>query len=112
MKDILNKLIKTKKNDKFLSNKIILTCPDCGNTEKSTYYNLLKTNQFETGEPTTVPNPYIQESYIEEETTATPILFKMQCPNCGNEMEAYSSVPMEYIITLLQSPPPDDLMYG
>ncbi len=112
MIDILNKLIKTKKNNKYLSNKIILTCPDCGNTEKYTYYHLLQTNQFETSKPTTVPNPYIQESYIEEEIIATPIRFKMQCPNCGNEMEAYSPVPMEYIINLLQSPPPDELMYG
>ncbi len=103
----------TKKHKKgFLANRVALKCESCGQTEETAYYELLKDQQFEVLEPANVPNPYIMDGIYEEDVPATPIMFKRQCPNCGSEMEAFSPVPMEYILTILQSAQPDDIMYG
>jgi DNA-directed RNA polymerase subunit M/transcription elongation factor TFIIS len=110
--DIIDELISKKPEKKFLNNKINLKCSTCGHSEKSTYYTLLKEHQFEVLEPTSVSNTFIRESMYEEEITASPIYFKKKCPKCSNQLEAISPVPLEYIMNILQSAPPDDIMYG
>ncbi|MCL7412142.1 MAG: hypothetical protein M8353_00795 [ANME-2 cluster archaeon] len=109
MLDLLKELL-TKKHEKgFLANKVILTCRSCGNTEKPTYYELLSNRQFEVMEQASVP---VVDGVYEEEVPATPIKFKMKCPVCGSDVEAFSPVPMEYILMILQSNQPDQIMYG
>jgi len=112
MIDPIKELISLSDKKGFIAHKIVLECQDCGYSKESTYYDLLKDKQYELLEPTTVPNPYIQESYYEEDVTATPIKFKMECPECKGEMLGFSPVPMEYILNHLSSPPPDDIIYG
>ena len=112
MIDPIKELISLSEKKGFIAHKIVLECRNCGYSKESTYYDLLKDKQYELLEPTTVPNPYIQESYYEEDVTATPIKFKIECPECKGEMVAFSPVPMEYILNHLSSPPPDDIMYG
>jgi hypothetical protein len=109
VKDLLKELLLKKHEKGFLGNKVKLKCESCGHTEKSTYFELLKDEQFEILEPAHVP---VVDGVHEEEVPATPIKFKKQCPNHDGEMEAFSPVPMEYIITFLQSTQPDDIMYG
>lgn len=110
--DIIKDLVLKKRKDGFLANKITLICSKCSRSEKITYYELLKKQQFELLEPMSVPDTIIREFQYDEEITATPIKFKIQCPHCGGQMETYSPVPMEYILNILQSPPPDEIMYG
>lgn len=112
MLDLIKELVLKNKKKGFLAGKVTLECPNCGRTRISTYYDLLKDSHFELMPPTTVPNPYIQESYYEEEVTVIPIKFRMECPDCDGEMAAFSSVPLEYLVNMLGSPPPDDIMYG
>ena len=112
MLELVNELLSKKHEKGFLANKVAFKCESCGHTEKSSYYELLKDQQFEELEPANVPNPYIMDGIYEEEVPATPIMFKRQCPNCASEMEAFSPVPMEYILTILQTAQPDDIMYG
>ena len=112
MFDNIDELISKTPEKEFLNNKIKLICSKCGLLEKSTYYKLLKEHQFEVLEPTSVPNTFIRESMYEEEITASPILFKKKCPKCSGQLEAISPVPLEYIMNILQSSPPDDIMYG
>jgi hypothetical protein len=107
--DPLKELLLKKHEKGFLGNKVRLICETCGHTENATYYELLKDEQFEILEPANVP---VVDGVYEEEVPATPIKFKKQCPNRDGEMEAFSPVPMEYIITILQSTQPDDIMYG
>ena len=112
MLDIIDELIIKKPEKGFLNNKIKFKCSTCGHLEQSTYYTLLKEHQFEVLEPTSVPNTFIRESMYEEEITASPILFKKKCPKCSGQLETFSPVPLEYIMNILQSAPPDDIMYG
>ncbi|MDF1558427.1 MAG: hypothetical protein P1P80_09695 [ANME-2 cluster archaeon] len=112
MLDLLKELLSKKHEKGFLAKKVVLKCNTCGYTENPTYYELLKDQQIEVMEPANVPNPYILDGYYEEEVPATPIKFKKQCKNCGNDVEAFSPVPLEYILTTLQSTQPDDIMYG
>jgi hypothetical protein len=110
--DLIKELISKKAKRGFLGNKITLTCPVCNLSEKSTYYDLLKKQQFEIQKSIAVPEHYIRESYYEEEIMATPIKFMKQCPKCSGQMETYSPVALEYILNILQSPSTDDVMYG
>jgi len=110
--DIIDELISKKPEKEFLNNKIKLKCSTCDHSEKSTYYTLLKEHQFEVLEPTSLPYTFFRESMYEEEITASPILFKKNCPKCSGQLEAFSPLPLEYIINILQSTPPDELMYG
>lgn len=109
MADLINKLLSKKHKKGFLGNRILLKCESCGQTGKRTYYELFESVHFEVLEPAHVP---IQNGVYEEEVPATPIKFKEKCPKCGNEMEAFSPVPMEYILNILQSTQPDEMMYG
>ncbi|MBW6518902.1 MAG: hypothetical protein K0A89_10435 [ANME-2 cluster archaeon] len=109
MNDLLKKLLLKKHEKGFLANKVKLKCDSCGHTEKYTYYQLLKEELFEILEPASVP---VVDGVYEEEVPATPIKFRKQCPNHDGEMESFSPVPMEYIIAILQSTQPDEIMYG
>jgi len=110
--DIIDELISKTPEKGFLNNKIKLKCSTCDHLERSTYYTLLKEHQFEVLEPTSVSNTFFRESMYEEEITVIPILFKKNCPKCSGQLKAISPVPLEYIMNILQSAPPDDIMYG
>lgn len=111
VKDFIQRLISNRPGIGFLKNTVQLTCSTCGYFETFSYYALLN-EPFEVLEPTAVPDTFIRESMYEEDITATPIKFIKNCPKCSGQLQAYSPVPLEYLINILQSTPPDDIMYG
>ena len=111
MKDAIISLLEQNKNNKFLKNTIELRCK-CGFSEKITYYDFLSGGKFEIGTPTHTVSPFISESIYDETISVTPLQLSRKCPLCGENMVAVFPISLENIIPLLQSKPPDLLMYG
>ena len=110
MKDAIISLLEQNKKNKFLKNTIELRCK-CGFSEKITYYDFLS-GEFEIGKPTHTVSPFISESIYDETISVTPLQLSRKCPSCKEDITAVFPISLENIIPMLQSKPPDLLMYG
>jgi hypothetical protein len=111
MKELLVSLSQKNRYNRFLKNKIELSCT-CGYLETLTYYDFLAGGEFEIGQPASIISPFISESIYDETITVTPILLKKKCPDCGQEITAVFPLSAENLIPILQVQPPDPQMYG
>lgn len=111
MKDVIISLVEKNRQNKFLKNTIELQCK-CGFKEEITYYDFLSGGDFEVGKPGKTVSPYISESIYDETISVTPLQSTKNCRSCGEKIDAFFPISLENIIPLLQSKPPDLLMYG
>ncbi len=111
MKDTIISLSKDNIGNRFLKNTIELKCK-CGHSEKITYYDFLVGGEFDIGETSQTVSPFISESIYDETIRVTPLHLARKCPLCGGEMKAVFPIAVENLIPMLQSKPPDPLMYG
>ena len=111
MKDVISSLLEQNKNNKFLKNTIELRCK-CGFSEKITYYDFLSGREFEKGKPVHTISPFISESIYDEMISVTPLQLSRKCPSCNEDIIIVFPISLENIIPMLQSKPPDLLMYG
>jgi hypothetical protein len=111
MKELLVSLSQKNRYNRFLKNKIELSCK-CGYLDTLTYYDFLAGGEFEIGQPASIISPFISESIYDETITVTPILLTKKCPDCGQEITAVFPLSAENLIPILQVQPPDPQMYG
>ncbi len=111
MKDTIISLLQKNKTNKFLKNKIELTCK-CGYSERITYYDFLAGGEFNIGRPTPTISPFITESVYDETINITPLHLSKKCPLCDGEIATVFPLSLEDIISILKSQPPDPQMYG
>lgn len=111
MKEMLISLSQKSKNNKFLKNKIELRCK-CGFSEKLTYYDFLAGGEFSIGQPASILSPFISESVYDETINVTPLHMSKKCQACGQKITAVFPLSLENLIPILQSNPPDPVMYG
>ncbi len=111
MKELLVSLSQKNRYNRFLKNKIELSCK-CGHLDTITYYDFLSGGEFEIGQPASIISPFISESIYDETITVTPILLTRKCPDCGEEITAVFPLSVENLVPILQVQPPDPQMYG
>lgn len=111
MKDVIISLLAQHKKNAFLKNTIELRCK-CGFLDKITYYDFLSGGEFEIGKPAHTVSPFISESIYNETISVTPLHFSRKCPSCKEDIITVFPISLENIIPMLQSKPPDLLMYG
>jgi hypothetical protein len=111
MKDAIISLLEQNKKNSFLKNTLELRCT-CSFLEKITYYDFLSGGEFEIGKPTHTVSPYITESIYDETISVTPLKLSRKCPSCGENIIIVFPISLENIIPMLQSKPPDLIMYG
>ncbi len=110
MKDAIGSLLEQNKKNKFLKNTIELRCK-CGFLEMITYYDFLSGGEFEIGKPTHTVSPFISESIYDETISVTPLQLSRKCPSCKEDIIIVFPISLENISPMLQSKPPDILMY-
>lgn len=111
MKEILISLSKKNRHNRYLKNKLELRCK-CGFFENITYFDLLTGGEFNIGQPVATISPFISESVYDETINVTPLYFSIKCPECSEEISVVFPLSLENLISMLQSQPPDPLMYG
>jgi len=111
MKEMIVSLSQKNRYNRFLKNKIELSCK-CGYLETITYYDFLAGGEFEISQPASIVSPFISESIYDETITVTPIHLTKKCPDCGEDITTVFPLSVENLIPILQVPPPDPQMYG
>jgi hypothetical protein len=111
MKEILISLSKKNTHNRYLKNKLEIRCK-CGYFQEITYFDLLTTGEFNIGQPVATISPFISESIYDETINVTPLHFSIKCPVCDEEISVVFPLSLENLISMLQSQPPDPLMYG
>ncbi len=111
MKDTIISLSQKNRNNKFLKNKIEICC-ECGYSDNLSYYDFLSRGEFDFGQPVPILSPFISESIYDETINVTPLQLTRKCPSCGKDIVVVFPLSLENLIPMLQSQPPDPLMYG
>ena len=111
MKEMIVSLSQKNRYNRFLKNKIELSCK-CGYLETITYYDFLAGGEFEISQHASIVSPFISESIYDETITVTPIHLTKKCPDCGEDITTVFPLSVENLIPILQVPPPDPQMYG
>jgi hypothetical protein len=111
MKETIISLSQKNRGNKFLKNKIEISCK-CGHSENITYYDFLTGGEFEIGQPASIISPFISESIYDETINVTPLQLTKKCPVCGEEITTIFPLSLENLIPILKIEPPDPHMYG
>ncbi len=111
MKETIISLTQKNRDNKFLKNKLEITCK-CGYSEMFTYYDFLAGGKFNIGQPASIISPFITESIYDETISVTPLQLTKKCPVCKEEITAVFPLSLENLIPILQIEPPDPHMYG
>ena len=111
MKDTIVSLSQKNRYNKFLKNKIEISCK-CGYSDNITYFEFLAGGEFNFGQPVPILSPFISESGYDETINVTPLQLTRKCPEFGKEIIVVFPLSLENLIPMLQSQPPDPQMYG